>query len=104
MDEGSQSLFTRHALEPIKSIGTSALRLTLLFSTIAIAMAVFLAPIAERKAQSLAANEIFMPELDQMSTASIRGTTDYTIRRSVLQPTTSTVCIIQQLENNRRVC
>lgn len=70
--------------------GFGALRLALLFGSLAVAMALILAPIAERQARVYHADEI-----DGMTTGSIRAVDTYTIRRSVLQPSPNSICVIR---------
>lgn len=74
--------------------GVGALRIALLFGAGAIALAVLVAPLADRSTRALVAGS---PALDTMSTGSIPGTpnSSYTIRRSVLQASPQSVCIIR---------
>lgn len=72
-----------------------SLRLALLFGAAAIAFALVAAPLADRSTRSLLASG---GGLDTMSTGSIGGPAasgNYTIRRSVLQPSPNSVCIIR---------
>lgn len=72
-----------------------SLRIALLFGAGAIAFALFAAPLAERTTRSMVAGSA---GLDTMSTGSVtRGEPgkSYTIRRSVLQPTPNSVCVIR---------
>ncbi|GAB5506052.1 MAG: hypothetical protein Rhirs2KO_12150 [Rhizobiaceae bacterium] len=78
-----------------------SLRFALLFGAAAIALALFVTPFAERQAQSLMARTPV--GLDTMSTGSIgpsgarpAGGGSYTIRRSVLQSSPNSICIIRQ--------
>lgn len=76
--------------------GMGALRITLLFGSAAVAMALILAPIADRHASSYRSPQQAMtPGIDFTTTGSIgyRGT--YTERRSVLQPSPQSVCVIR---------
>src|SRR5262245_52911511 len=70
--------------------GMSMLRIALLFGSAAVALALVLAPMADRysKTQIVGADG-----LDFMSTSSVGGRGGYTIRRSVLQSPGS-VCVI----------
>ncbi|MBO6717596.1 MAG: hypothetical protein JJ913_06525 [Rhizobiaceae bacterium] len=84
--------------EPADFLGVAgSLRFTLIFGAAAIALALFVVPFAEQQAKSIMARGPV--GLDTMSTGSIRqpggaaGT--YTIRRSVLQTTPQSVCIIR---------
>lgn len=70
--------------------GFGALRLALLFGSLAVALALIIAPIAERHTR------IYTPgEIDGMTTGSIRSVETYTIRRSVLQPSPDSICVIR---------
>lgn len=76
--------------------GTGTLRLAIVFGSVAIAFALFVAPLAERQAARQFAND--PAGVDMMSTGSIsrdgqKG--NYTIRRSVLQTDPNAVCIIR---------
>jgi hypothetical protein len=72
--------------------GMGVLRITLLFGSAAIALALLATPLLDRGAQRFARNT-YPSGLDMTSTGSI-GRTTYTIRRSVLQPSPDSVCII----------
>lgn len=72
------------------AVGFGALRLALLFGGLAVAMALIIAPIAERQTR------FYQPgEIDGMTTGSIRAVDTYTIRRSVLQPSPDSICVIR---------
>jgi len=75
-------------------LGMGAVRVALLFSSAAIAIALILTPILERRTRNVA---IYGPELDRISTGSIdSGKGDvFTVRRSVLQPSPDAVCVIR---------
>lgn len=70
--------------------GMGMLRVTLLFGSAAAALALILAPAADRYSRT---QVVGMESVDYMSTGSIAPSSSYTIRRSVLQKTGS-VCII----------
>lgn len=74
--------------------GLGSLRIALLFGAGAIGFALLAAPLAERSTRAMLAGS---PGLDRMSTGSVSGSPagTYTIRRSVLQPTPNSVCIIR---------
>lgn len=76
---------------PDTSLRVSAIRIALLFSSVAIALALFLVPFAENQSRNIASSGA----LDLMSTGSVPATDRYTIRRSVLQPSDTSVCIIR---------
>ncbi|TKT75230.1 hypothetical protein [Aquamicrobium sp. LC103] len=75
--------------------GMSVLRVTLLFGSAAVALALILTPLAESQARRVAQTGTPVG-VDMMSTGSIgqRGSS-YTVRRSVLQPTPNSICIIR---------
>jgi lipopolysaccharide export LptBFGC system permease protein LptF len=83
--------------QPADFLGVAgSLRFALIFGAAAIALALFVVPFAERQAQSLMARA--PAGLDTMSTGSIgqdRRVGSYTIRRSVLQQSPQSVCIIR---------
>jgi hypothetical protein len=79
-----------NTLEPAKS---GALRVSLLFGSIAIAFALFLVPLANRGSTDLA--RASGTQLDYTATGSTPRAGQYTIRKSVLQSKSSSVCIIR---------
>lgn len=89
----------------IADAGMGALRVTLLFGSAAVALALLLAPIAETQTQKMLYSS-YAPGVDRMVTGTIggggqaafgqRAPSSYTVRRSVLQPTPNSVCIIRQ--------
>ncbi len=83
----------RDAGSTVGALGS--LRIALLFGAGAIAFALVAAPLADRSTRSLVAGT---DGLDRMSTGSVPAAgspSNYTIRRSVLQPTPQSVCIIR---------
>ena len=83
--------------ERLAGAGLSAVRVALLFGSAAVALALILTPVADRQTRSLVAQS---GELDVMTTGSIGSAGSYTIRKSVLQPSVSSVCI--RHDNGRR--
>ncbi len=78
------------ALEPAKS---GALRISLLFGSIAVAFALFLVPLANRGSTEIArANS---GQFDPIATGATSRAKEYTIRKSVLQSKGSLGCIIR---------
>jgi hypothetical protein len=74
------------------------LRITLLFGSAAVALALVIAPLADRGSQAVV-DYSTSRSIDEIQTGSIKKadpvtTSTYTIRRSVLQPSPSAVCII----------
>lgn len=87
-----------HRVE-LGAVGFGALRLALLFGGLAVALALIIAPIAERQSR------FYQPgEIDGMTTGSIRAVDTYTIRRSVLQPSPDSVCVIRADGTRRGAC
>jgi len=74
--------------------GTGALRIALLFGSIAVALGLIVAPIAQNQIERFAGTG--KGDLDMMSTGSIAPKSTYTVRRSVLQRSPTAVCIIGQ--------
>lgn len=85
----------------IGGFGMGAIRVALLFGSAAIALALIIAPIAERQTRSNTAGSGLSNGLDTISTGSIAKTRNYTIRQSVLQATPNSICVIQ--ENGTRI-
>jgi hypothetical protein len=76
--------------------GMGALRITLLFGSAAIALALFVAPLLDRNGSTRFASSSFRG-LDRTATGTARasqGYSQYTIRRSVLQTSPGAMCII----------
>lgn len=82
--------------------GMGAVRVALLFGSAAVALALFLTPFVESQSNRLAYSSYpsgsYPAGLDMMPTGTIgqRDTGSYTVRRSVLQPSPNSVCIIRQ--------
>lgn len=79
--------------------GMGVLRLTLLFGSVAVAMALFLTPLLDTQTRRIAqSGQLFPAGVDMMSTGSIgpRNSNSYVVRRSVLQSSPSSVCIIRE--------
>lgn len=72
--------------------GFGTLRLALLFGSAAAAVALIVAPIADRQSQAYVASA---DEIDGMTTGSVRVRDSYTIRRSVLQASPDSICVIR---------
>ncbi len=79
-----------------------ALRVTLLFGSAAVALALILTPIAEKQADRMLYSSYSSRGLDMTTTGAIGGGIgqrqgeSYIVRRSVLQPNPNSVCIIRQ--------
>jgi len=74
--------------------GMGILRITLLFGSAAVALALIAAPLLDSQTRSLSARDDFASGLDMMATGSVSHRETYTVRRSVLQPQPDSVCII----------
>lgn len=82
-----------HHPSTLGEAGLGLLRITLLFGSFAIAIALFLAPILDRTDEFAAATGF--GGIDRTTTGSIApGNQQYTIHRSVLQTSPSSLCII----------
>ena len=93
-----------HSIRPDRSFraadaGMGLLRITLLFGSAAVAFALFAAPLLDSSTRQQFAGGAYPPGLDMTSTGSIGGRI-YTERRSVLQRSPDSVCIISA--NGRR--
>lgn len=87
-----------------QATGFGVLRITLLFGSIAIALAMLLTPLLS---SNMPYSSLGGPAagLDTMATGSIRGGGDrYTIRRSVLQPSPDAICVIRENGNRAGAC
>ncbi|WP_206456057.1 hypothetical protein [Aurantimonas marina] len=82
----------RRASDSIVEIRTGLFRATLLFGSIAMALALIVAPAAKRGADYVVSTAA--PQLDRMATGSIGSSNRYTVRRSVLQRTGARPCVI----------
>lgn len=78
--------------------GMGLLRVTLLFGSVAIALALIAVPLLDDDSRQVARDNFI--GLDTMSTGSIERGGTYTIRRSVLQSSPESVCVIRA--NGRR--
>lgn len=80
----------------VAGAGMGALRITLLFGSAAVAMALILTPLIENRTERIV--QARPAGIDMMATGAIgqRGAGSYTIRRSVLQPSPGSACIIRQ--------
>ena len=74
--------------------GMGILRITLLFGSAAVALALIATPFLDSQTRSTSKRDAFASGIDTMTTGSI-GRDTYTLRRSVLQPLPSSVCVIR---------
>jgi hypothetical protein len=77
----------------LHAAGMSAVRVALLFGSIAVALALIAAPIADREARALVQRT---DGIDNVHTGSINRGGSYTIRKSVLQPSPYSICVIRE--------
>jgi|SRR3954451_21177736 hypothetical protein len=77
-----------------RAAGVGLLRVTLLFGSAAVALALIAVPVLDNQTRS-SSRDALAGGLDPMSTGSIGSRATYTLRRSVLQPSPSSVCIIR---------
>jgi len=78
-----------------------ALRVALLFGSVAIAFAMLAVPLLDSRVRLNTARA----NIDMTTTGSIdRGSSSYTIRRSVLQSSPSAICVILQNGTHRGDC
>lgn len=79
---------------PLGGAGVGILRITLLFGSAAIALALILAPIADSRTRDYAVRNGAAVGLDDMATGSVDRGNVYTIHKSVLQSSPDSICII----------
>lgn len=76
----------------VADAGMGMLRITLLFGSAAVALALVATPFLDSQTQQQIARD---GGLDMASTGSIGHRDTYTLRRSVLQPLPSSICVIR---------
>ena len=79
----------------LKEAGSGALRITLLFGSVAVAFALFLVPILNRNDALSIGSRTAGQNLDRMSTGSVSRDNAYVVRKSVLQSSPNAICIIR---------
>ncbi|SFP21825.1 hypothetical protein SAMN03159463_03791 [Mesorhizobium sp. NFR06] len=76
--------------------GMGILRITLLFGSAAVALALIATPFLDKQTRPQSARAGFAGGLDMTATGSIGHRVDtYTVRRSVLQPLPGSICVIR---------
>lgn len=75
--------------------GSGLLRITLLFGSAALAIAMFIVPLMNRTGSVDYAAARNNAGLDQMATGSIATSGEYVVRHSVLQRSPASVCVIK---------
>jgi len=82
---------------PSGGTGVGILRITLLFGSAAVALALIVAPLADSQTRDYAADNGSASGLDDITTGSIgKSGNVYTIHKSVLQSSRDAVCVIHQ--------
>lgn len=72
--------------------GMGILRITLLFGSAMVALALIITPVVDQSRSQFTASGV---RLDRMTTGSTGRTDAYTLRRSVLQPSPNSICVIR---------
>jgi hypothetical protein len=81
---------------PSGTAGVGILRITLLFGSAAVALALIIAPFADSQTRSYTDNDRGSYGLDATATGSIGGSSKvYTIHKSVLQSSPDAICVIR---------
>ncbi|MET3595870.1 MULTISPECIES: hypothetical protein [Mesorhizobium] len=75
--------------------GMGILRITLLFGSAAVALALIATPFLDSQTRPQGARNSLTSGLDMSRTGSIGRRDTYTLRRSVLQPLPSSICVIR---------
>ncbi|MBN9066146.1 MAG: hypothetical protein BGN87_10615 [Rhizobiales bacterium 65-79] len=76
----------------LEIVQSGAIRIALLFGSTAIAIALLLAPVLDRETRVAGVNAL--PGIDRMVTGTVPTGKIYTLHRSILQDTPSSVCVI----------
>lgn len=80
--------------KPVFNFGNGVLRGTMLFGVLAVALGLFVAPLLDRATNGTQSATLRANGIDYTTTASTPSTRTYTKRRSILQESPSSVCII----------
>jgi hypothetical protein len=86
----------RRARQSFSGAGTGLIRLTLLFGSAAVALALLAAPLLEKRSDQNRFTASSGPGMDYTTTGSIGNGEAFTVRRSVLQKSPDSVCVIRQ--------
>jgi hypothetical protein len=76
----------------LEIVQSGVIRIAMLFGSAAIAIALLLTPVLDRQVRVARLNGL--PGVDRMTTGSVPDGKIYTLHRSVLQETPSSVCVI----------
>ena len=79
----------------IADAGMGVLRIALLFGSAAVALALIATPFLDNQTRQQSARDGLAGGLDMTSTGAIGHRDTYTLRRSVLQPLPSSICVIR---------
>ncbi len=77
---------------PLLGAGIGAVRAALLFGAVAVAFALMMVPIVDKRSRDWARTDT--PRLDSFKTGTVSARETYTVRRSVLQASPTSVCTI----------
>jgi hypothetical protein len=96
MGLGNTREAARLGRQRLNTAGSSALRVAMLFGSIAVAIALIAVQVLDNRMRDYIAEADAMPiQVDRTTTGSISYKGSYTIRRSVLQGSPGSVCILR---------
>jgi hypothetical protein len=97
---------TRGPRWSVGDAGMGALRVALLFGSAAVALALILTPVVENQTERMLSSSYPGRGLDGMATGTIghRPGDAYVVRRSVLQASPASVCVIRQNGTRSGAC
>ncbi|KAB2784492.1 hypothetical protein F9K97_17975 [Brucella anthropi] len=93
-----------YTAKPLTKAGRGILRVVLLFGSAVVALALIIVPVLNDQANKVAAQSVLPVGIDRTMTGSIKRDASaqphaagqaYTVRKSVLQPSPNSVCIIE---------
>lgn len=93
--ENEWELIRKDGVSRFAETGMSAVRVALLFGSAAIALALMVMPFVESQSRSPITQSADALGLDTISTGSIGYKGTYTIRKSVLQSSPDSICLIR---------
>jgi hypothetical protein len=96
MGMGNDELDREESALGINLSDSSAVRTALLFGSAAVAFALILTPFLNWGAEKAAVQQVAAQRLDYTTTGSVGQTRQYTLRRSVLQSSPGSVCVINK--------
>jgi hypothetical protein len=98
--EDEWNLIRQGQARSLGGAGMGVVRIALLFGFIAVALTLILVPIADEQSRAYSWGADFPVGVDNFKTGTVRRQETYTIRRSVLQPSPASICVIR--DNGRR--